>query len=395
MHSEQQLAASLGCIVLLAGFGAAPLYGQEKPADDADIVEGQMTAQEAALVLDVDVYLVEDMVDEELELNPVSAEKIQALTLAVPSKSATIYSTYAYIPDFTAYTPYVWPGISHVANGIGTRNTGHGTILLRGAPVSNGPSTPVRAFLYWSQIVNTATTPFTQVVNFNGNKGTGFRIGTGPNPCWGSGQNLVAYRAPVLPYILPGINGDYSVSGLPSGNTTGEDPWNPTTFTFPLSEGASLVVLYTHSSVPAGTWTQIHHPINFTTSVAGTFNYNHFLNLPIQTAAMRHTRIGADGQVGSGLRNIICFSDEATLLSGPFGSAFTQLRGHATTNARGSRDTDWNGQDGEPLNQLWDTHTLDLPSGVITPSPFTTNYQVRYRTSCDCIVPVVHVLTAR
>jgi hypothetical protein len=54
-------------------------------------------------------------------------------------------------------------------------------------------------------------------------------------------------------------------------------------------------------------------------------------------------------------------------------------------------DSDWNGADGVPLNQLWDTQTsgLDSVSGGGMP-----NYTVNYVANGDCIEPSVHVLTA-
>ena len=151
------------------------------------------------------------------------------------------------------------------------------------------------------------------------------------------------------------------------------------------------MVLYTHPSVPAGTWTQIHHPT--VTQVFGTTTYTHFLNLPIQVEARKHTRLGGDGQVGFGLNNFIATSFESTSLAGPIPSAFVQIRG-AGAFASGNQDSDWNGHDGQPLNQLWDTQTLNIP-GVIAPGPLTTNYRVRYVANNDCIIPVAHVLTAR
>jgi hypothetical protein len=136
---------------------------------------------------------------------------------------------------------------------------------------------------------------------------------------------------------------------------------------------------------------QIHHPV--TANVFGTLNYNHFLNLPIQVAATRHTRLGADGQVGSGLNNFNATTNEQTFLAGPIPQPFVQIRGNGSY-ASGSEDSDWNGHDGEPLNQLWDTHTLNIPN-VITPGPLVTSYRVRYVANADCIGPVAHVITAR
>lgn len=327
-----------------------------------------------------------DFLDGELELNPVSGESLALLSRS-NTVNSPIFRKYAFVPDLVP-NPFLWPGIDHLAAGTGTRNTGFGTIRFRGTPTG---ATPVSAFLYWATIISTPPTP-TQIVTFNGNPVMGFLIGTSPSPCW-AGTTLVAYRAPVLPFLIPGVNGDYSVTGLPSGLTTGQDPWNPISSVLPLSEGASLIVLYMHSSVPAGTWTQIHHPITSVTSVFGTFNFTHFLNLPITVAAMKHTRIGADGQAGFGLAHSANTSSEQSFLAGPIPAPFVQIRGCGAYPS-GSQDSDWNGTDGEPLNQLWDTHTMNIP-GIISPGFFTTNYRVRYVANFDCIVPVAHVITAR
>lgn len=330
-----------------------------------------------------DVATPPNKLDGEQELNPVDQGGLEDLTRSY-STSAPIFRKYRYLPSCRTTGCY---GIDHLAAGTGTRNTGYGTIRLRGIPPG---ATAVSAFLYWAGI-QAPPAAATQVVNFNGTAVTGFLISNQPQPCWNGGGTLQAYRAAVLPFLLAGINGDYRVTGFPSFLANGQDPWNPVNLTMPLAEGASLVVLYTHPSIPAGTWVQIHHPV--TANVFGTLIYTHFLNLPIQVAATRHTRLGADGQVGGGLNNFNATTNEQTSLAGPIPQPFVQIRGNGSY-AFGSEDSDWNGHDGEPLNQLWDTHTLNIPN-VITPGPLVANYRVRYAANADCIVPVAHVITAR
>jgi hypothetical protein len=97
---------------------------------------------------------------------------------------------------------------------------------------------------------------------------------------------------------------------------------------------------------------QIHHPV--TPTVFGTLAFTHLLNLPIQVAATRHTRIGADGQPEFGLNHSNTISNELTALAGPAPQAFVQIRGNGSYFA-GSEDSDMNGTDGEPLNHLWVT----------------------------------------
>ncbi len=326
-----------------------------------------------------DVFPPPSFFDELEELNPVDGESLYDLTFRYPFNHR-IFTKYA-------HRPVCCPGTDHLAAGGGTRNTGFTTIRFRGLLPG---ATPVSAFLYWAGIQGGAVAA-TQNVVFNGNVVMGFLVSNQPQPCWNGAGTLRAYRAPVLPFLLPGVNGDYTVTGLPSFLANGQDPWNPVNVTLPLSEGASLVVLYTHPSIPAGTWVQIHHPV--TANTFGTLNYTHFLNLPIQVAATRHTRLGADGQVGGGLNNINPTTNEQTFLAGPIPQAFVQIRGNGSYFA-GSEDSDWNGHDGEPLNQLWDTHTMNIP-GVITPGPMVANYRVQYVANADCIVPVAHVITAR
>ncbi len=105
---------------------------------------------------------------------------------------------------------------------------------------------------------------------------TGSIVNATPFPCWGPNATHVTYRTWVFPHIVPGINSDYSVTGLASGLTTGQDPWVPYNTVFPLSQGASLVVLYTDKGIPRGTWVQIHHPQ--TAQFFGTLTFTHFLD---------------------------------------------------------------------------------------------------------------------
>ncbi len=49
--------------------------------------------------------------------------------------------------------------------------------------------------------------------------------------------------------------------------------------------------------------------------------------------------------------------------------------------------SDWDGSDGWPLVQLWDTHTHNVKlSGTVS--------SVRYQASGDCLVPVAFVIDA-
>lgn len=268
-------------------------------------------------------------------------------------------------------------GIDHVANGVGTRNAGYGTIRLRGVPPG---SVVVRAYLYWGTIQNAP--PPTQTILFKGVKVTGRLIGTGMS-CWCGGV-FAAYRASVITLINPGINADYLVSRMPSAITDGRDSWDAPCV-LPLSEGASLVVLYANASVPPAARVYI----NDGTAFFAVGGINIFNPLPVPVAPynqLKHTRLGGDGQVGFSTSSNLPITNERTFL----GPALTQIKGPGSPF---NGDSDWNGDDGTPLNQLWDTHTDRFNKALV---PFgAPNYVVRYTANGDCIYAVSHILGTR
>ena len=279
-------------------------------------------------------------------------------------------------------------GLDYVANGTGTRNAGFGAIRLRGVPVG---AVAVRAILYWG-VVTAPPAAATATAVFRGVTVTGALINTTAEPCWNSSGIFAGYRANVLGLLVPGINADYLVGGLASSVTTGANPWAPFANSLPLSEGASLVVVYSHSSLPATASVIITQGPNRFDN--GTFDFVQFLRSPVPThTALKHTRLGADGQVGiaipgSGLRSIASVTNEQTFIGSPLG-VFTQIKG---IGAPLNQDSDWNGYDGDPLNKLWDTHTDDITGTIAAGS---TSYTVRYVAGLDCCVWLVHILGAR
>ena len=85
----------------------------------------------------------------------------------------------------------------------------------------------------------------------------------------------------------------------------------------------------------------------------------------------RFTMAGADGQRGSGHDNVA--SNELTFFNG------NQIAGPPVASS------DWDGSDGWPLVQLWDTHTHEVRlNGAVS--------SVRYQASGDCLVPVAFVI---
>jgi len=306
--------------------------------------------------------------------------------VALEDSAATAKSTSAASVSVSA-TPVLAPaipiplpgGLDHVAAGTGTRNSGFGTIRLRGAPVG---AAVVVAYLFWGTIYPTGGVPATATAVFNGVTVTGLLIGTSTQPCWNAAGTFAAYRAAVP--VPAGINGDYRVSGLATSVANGTSPWCPIVSTLPLSEGASLIVVYSHFSVPATAQVVISNgPLFF----SGAASITHFLTLPVPAhSILKHTRLGADGQVGTascGLRSISSITNERTFIN------LTQIKGNGSPL---NQDSDWNGYDSDPLNKLWDTHTDDVIGSVRAGA---TSYTERYFAQGDCIVAVAHVLGAR
>jgi hypothetical protein len=304
---------------------------------------------------------------ESIEANPYApddSESTNTTSTAAATSSGKLYPIPVPLPG----------GLGHVANGVGTRNAGYGTIRLRGVPAG---SVRVGAYLYWGTIQNMP--PATQTILFNGVKVTGRLIGTGQS-CWCGGV-FAAYRASVVALVNPAINADYRVSGMPSAITNGSDPWNSSCM-LPLSEGASLVVAYAHNSIPPAARLYINDGAVF--FAAGGINIFNPLPMAVPPyTRLKHTRIGGDGQVGNSTFSNLPITDERTFL----GPALTQIKGTASPF---NGDSDWNGDDGVPLNQLWDTHTDSFNKALV---PFgAPGYNVRYTANGDCIYAVAHIL---
>jgi hypothetical protein len=319
----------------------------------------------------------EDFTDaESLDKDSVEADPV------APDDTADAVSASA-LPVKKAFPiPVPMPGgLDHVANGVATRNSGFGTIRLRGAPPG---AIRVRAFLYWGGIIDGPAIPLTQTIRFNGVLVTGRLIGRSRPPCW-PGTSFVAFRASVIALVAPGINGDYRVSSMPSSITDGRDPWlhAPVPAPRPLSEGASLVVIYAHASVPFTARVFLNQGA---TMFFGGVSINNPLPQPLPAYnTLKHTRLGADGQVLASTFATSSITDERTFI-GP-GPGPTQIKGPFSAI---NTDSDWNGSDGGPLNQLWDTHSSSLFGNPITPG--VNRYVVRYISHGDCIVLVGHVL---
>jgi hypothetical protein len=193
-------------------------------------------------------------------------------------------------------------GIDHVVAGVGTRNSGNGTIRLRGVPPG---STLLSAVLVWGEIAappaiinyTVGFGPVCQEVNITGNS-----FGAAPQPCWNPAGQFFGYIAPVTGQILPGINGDYRIKGLKSAITNGRCPWGDGNCAGPgnaltLSEGASLIVFYSNPCIPraAQIFVSLGPKMFF-----GPHSVTHPTGVAINGLLpnLKHSRIGADGQVG-------------------------------------------------------------------------------------------------
>jgi hypothetical protein len=102
---------------------------------------------------------------------------------------------------------------------------------------------------------------------------------------------------------------------------------------------------------------------------------------------LKHTRIGADGQVGAGIKPYSPATDEKTYI-GPSTTGLVLIRGSGSAR---NFTSDFNGFDGWPLNQLWDTNTDDITGTVAAGAG---SYVTRYVSRGDCIEVVAQILSA-
>ncbi len=288
-------------------------------------------------------------------------------------------------------------GIDHAVAGVSTRNSGHGVIRLRGVPQG---SQLILALLVWGEI---AAPPPQVVYNPIGFATVcssltfqGFLYGTATQPCWNTAGTYAGYIANVTPAIPGGINGDYQVKGLNSFLANNSSPWKDGAIpapnnNLPLSEGASLIVFYTHPLIPLNA--QLYINLGPTMFSGGHIVTHAISPIPPNLQTAKHSRIGADGQVArnlgtqppfvfdpsAGLRSFPPISDERTWINA------LQIKGDG---AGRNRDSDWNGDDGEPLNKLWDSHTDAFERTFLAPP----SYNVVYVSQGDCIVWAAHIL---
>ncbi len=282
-------------------------------------------------------------------------------------------------------------GIDHVAAGTGLRNSGWGTVQLRGAPPH---AAAVAAWLYWGVIAQSGSSPASDQVVLNGVELAGEPIEPAIEPCWADGALLRAYRVPVLDHLKTGINGDYRVYVPFSSATGGHDPWQGPPVPPPYVEGASLVVAYAHRDVPRAARFYLHDGAAL---LIDELQVDHVLDPPLPAAReLRHTRLGADGQRQIGFTPTASF---LTTLSGDQ-IAPKVIRGPGSTV---DPNSDWQGTDGGPINQLWDTQVTRVAASPGDELEGLASYTLHYavappsqgRFYYDCVAVVAHAVTAR
>jgi hypothetical protein len=271
---------------------------------------------------------------------------------------------------------FLFTGVNHVANGVALRNSCSGTISLRG--IETG-STLKSAFLYWNYMNDLKTGASTDTEEFNGVKVTGTKVADQPDLCWETSGDH-SYRAQITPVAS---GGNYVFTALNCSDKSAQNPWVPLetgTKIEPAWDGATLVETYSNSSTGSDKVAIFDKLAGASNSNAGVHNFA----VEMDTGTTKFsgdglfTQVNADGQVGTSFSidcgSGICSDEEDyfndTELTGP-GAIYPQ--------------SDWDGSNGWPLPQLWDTHTLDVEFNGTSTNTDTT------LVTDDCIAPVAYI----
>lgn len=301
-------------------------------------------------------------------------------------------------------------GHDHVVGAAGLRNAGYGTLRVRGAPSG---AVLVAAYLYVGLIEDLSLGGGSHVLSkltFQGHPVDAKRVARHGDHCWETapGVKLVAeatlYRADVTGLIPPlDINGDYFVDGAPSGVIDGSNPFRCPAFLCnpieTLAQGATVVVIYRHPSIPLDSVVYLHEAAEVVPFLTSHLRVDHSLNpaAPPHWSELRFTSIGGDGQTRD---PDPIFEPVAPLVTElEHNGQFGRIRGPGS---RVEPNADWIGLDGGTVPQLWDTRTTrvyrhELPGVIGMPS--LTTYAVNYEAladptfSYDCVNPSAHVLS--
>lgn len=245
----------------------------------------------------------------------------------------------------------------YTAAGVGLRNLGYGTISIAGIPAG---ATVKSATLLWDILADSADSSFAQG-SVNGTAVAGKLWASGASPCWPAGANF-SYEADVTSVVNG--NGSYKLTGFATGQSDGADPWTSGS-TAPLDEGASLIVVYQLSSMPAVT-VQIAEGATETPSATASATLDGFTVGAKATAST--TYIVADGQLPGNTASV----DGTTLPDVSFPGNDPQAVPHYSQ------------------GNLWDTVTTDISSYL---KPGDTSATIGVAGVQDCLVWVGQVLS--
>jgi hypothetical protein len=221
-----------------------------------------------------------------------------------------------------------------------------------------------------------ATGAATDTELFNGNLVTGTKVADQQDLCWGTAGDHT-YRAVVTPFI-PATSGpgDYTFNALTCNDTQGGNPWLTAPIHPVLWEGASLIATYRNSSTGSdrvAIFDSLAGASSGTTALHSfTVNMNTGAATPYSGAGL-FTQVGADGQTGASFSNSATNETDTfngVLLAGP-GGAYPQ--------------SNWDGSNGWPQPELWDTHTLDV---TLNGTPINTDTTT---VGSDCVAAVAYV----
>ncbi|MCZ7556550.1 MAG: T9SS type A sorting domain-containing protein [Bacteroidia bacterium] len=261
----------------------------------------------------------------------------------------------------------------YIAAGVGMRNVGSGTINLS---IPAG-ATLRKAYLFWAIIWD--TTPPSATGELNSTPISGALLGSSGSPCWG-GTAINFYAADVTNEAVSGVN---NLSGFPSGLTDNSAPIGNATF--PLLEGATLVLVFSHPLWDYNTISIYTGANTFSLEPSILYNVGTYTGRDAGNPAdqlAQHTYIVADGQAR--------FLGDGTAFNG------TPTSGPTTAVKTGDA---FDGEDGivpvSATDGLWDTHTLDVSS--FFPHGVSTNAvpEASAGSGGDCITWGAHIISVK
>ncbi len=282
-------------------------------------------------------------------------------------------------------------GVDHRAVANGARNNGSTVLQMRG--IESGAK-GVRGDLYASVIFGFGLAPETLELTFGGQPVTVSLVATTTEPCWGMGGEIAVYKGSVTTLLTPVLNGDYAVSGIPSALTGDEDPWSIGLQNPPFAEGAALVVVYAHASIPWGSMVAVHDgavdlfaPLDDQQFV----DIEHPMSLPfpeVVDGVIRHSRIAADGQDSfrsASAPYVVSPTVELKTWLGPDSNTVEQIRGAESSY---SKAADFNGSAGGATSALMDAESSFLPAeNNLLLLEGKSGYTVKYELDLDYLAP--------